>query len=217
MSTAVRRKPLLAVCAIAVVLVAVAAAYVAYRERPVPVPPLRAGERVPPLTGRRLDQSPITIDYDDGTTPAVLYISTAWQMGPENERNVEALSHTEGFRFFRVLVPGAQVPRNVRDSATLTTVVSVPAEVQAAYRLDQTPQTIVIGAGGELLKSWTGAYDATLITALEDYFKVQLPGPMRDPYMCDDPWTGARYSAGAFAKIDGQQRRCRKDGNWETK
>jgi hypothetical protein len=42
--------------------------------------------------------------------------------------------------------------------------------------LASTPQTIVIGSDGKVLKNWVGAFTSRVQPEIEQFFEVRLPG-----------------------------------------
>jgi peroxiredoxin len=64
------------------------------------------------------------------------------------------------------------VEKNQFDFPILT---DIPDEVQSAYKLGGTPQTIVISPDGKVIKNWVGVYTGNVASEVQQYFKVRLP------------------------------------------
>ncbi len=135
-------------------------------------PDVQVGATLDPLVGVSEDGRPMTVSYDGDARPVVLYVfspTCVWC-----ERNVEnigtlAKSASSGFRFVGVsLSAPTETPQGTVDFPVIFSDGRVP------FR--STPQTVVVGPNGRVLRSWTGAYSGSSKSEIEDYFAVRLPG-----------------------------------------
>jgi len=93
--------------------------------------------------------------------------------------NVAALSAQASQRYELVglSVSDEGLPEYVREQRWTFPVYSKPSpEAIAYFRLQSTPQTIVISPEGRILESWTGAYANATLSEVQRALKVQLPG-----------------------------------------
>ena len=138
---------------------------------------LRIGDRVPPLDGELTTGGRIRLNFDG--RPVVLYIFSStcgWC-----ERNLEnARTLAEGvatrYEFVALALGDEDVAEYLRERHLTWRVARVAPEVQRAFRLGPTPQTLVIGPGGRVLHVWTGAYTGTTAESVEQTLGVTLPG-----------------------------------------
>jgi hypothetical protein len=127
----------------------------------------------------------LTIKFDD-RRPTVLYIlAPHCPWSARNRANIEALAAAakSGYTFiglsntdtgFREYVAGGSLPFPVYELNSKTLLDN--AKQALVRELDPTPQTIVVGPGGEVQKVWVGALDEQAQSEVERFFSVGLPG-----------------------------------------
>ena len=141
------------------------------------------GTVLPSIDAQRLSGPRETIAFSGDARPTLLYVFTpSCQWCARNLENVRAVVEAakDSHRIIALsLDPNAEdyvhqakidVPVYVRPSE----------EMIQSYRLGPTPQTLVVSARGEVLKSWTGVYSGATKKEVESYFKTVLPGFVRE-------------------------------------
>jgi peroxiredoxin len=141
---------------------------------------LKAGVTVPPLRVVDMEGQARTLKYDEVSTPTILYIlspSCSWcTRNMANFRELVAQRNSE-YRFIAVSLSKEGLPEYVTKHKLMIPVYASPSiEMQRAYRLGGTPQTIVVSTHGRVLKDWEGAYADDLKAQVEQFFRVSLPG-----------------------------------------
>jgi hypothetical protein len=139
---------------------------------------LQPGTRVPPISGVTTEGVLSTIQFNSTVPTVFYYFSAACGWCERNWVNVEALVRQSHGRY-RVIGIAAtdETPAALkRSNPTFPFLKSVDPDTLAAYGFRGTPQTVVVGEGGRVLKSWTGAYQGAQAKDISAYFDVQLPG-----------------------------------------
>jgi peroxiredoxin len=139
---------------------------------------LAAGATIPSLvvadaTGTRVDLA-LT-----GSQPTVLYVFSP-QCGwcDANKASIEALSRQARGRY---RVVGLSLTDNGLAAHLSNQPFSFPVyrnptpDAVAAYRLDATPQTILLSPDGRVERVWQGAYAGRQHASIQAYFDVELP------------------------------------------
>jgi hypothetical protein len=169
---------------LALLIVSLAANLVIYRyTRPVQAaqpPPLKAGDKLPPLRGTSLDGRPITETFARRT---VLYIfSPTCSWCERNLNNARAIAGGAGsrYQFVAVSTTDTGLEDYVRSRHVQWTIIkNVTFENLRSYRFKGTPHTIFVDAGGVVLGSWSGAYTDSVEHEVQAALGVALPGLLR--------------------------------------
>ena len=140
-----------------------------------PVERLEIGQQVPEFVATSIRGDVLRIRFDK---PVILYTfspSCVWC-----ERNLDSArqlaAHVRGkYEFVALALDSKNLEQYVKDNDLSWTVVkNVPANVREAYRMVGTPQTIVVGAGGNVLHVWTGAFLGDIASEIERAFGLKL-------------------------------------------
>jgi hypothetical protein len=146
---------------------------------------LAAGTRVPDLDGRSDRGDLVHVRLNGSERPTLLYVvSPRCVWCHRNEDNFLTLLRERGSEYNVVLVSltSAGLAAYVADlrtkwkDAQVQVVTEVSERTRAALMLDSTPQTIVVGPDGRVVKSWRGAYTQQTLVAVENFFLVEMPG-----------------------------------------
>jgi len=140
---------------------------------------LKEGSPVPPLAILNSAGTRTVIPVGDRRPLIVYWMSPGCGWCQRNEANVHALIQQIGERY-RVAV----LTMSARGATTYDSIrrLGVPvlgepdASTSRVYRFGGTPQTIVIGSDGKVLRVWSGAYMGRLKQDVEKYLYVSLPG-----------------------------------------
>ncbi len=142
---------------------------------------VQPGMSLPDLPAIDLDGEPTLIELRTGST--VLYtLSPMCGWCVSNHANIVALANHAGARFRFV---GLATDGTVAEVKSYLSELPLPFDVYVldsialadTLRLQATPQTIVLGAGGHVVESWVGAYlEQEDIANVEHYFGIELPG-----------------------------------------
>lgn len=203
------------------------------RHRGVPAGPETGslvGRTVPVIAGFALDGSRVAVD-PEASRPVVVYAFSArciWCV--RNVANIKALVRSRGtdFRFVGLSVredddANADAVRNHLNFPVLK---GLSAETRKAYGLTETPRTLLL-VNGRVERDWRGAYVGDVLTDVQRYFSIELPGLTDDsaavqdvpqaarirPGECRDP-DGVGFSSGAVWAINGRTVQCSFDGKW---
>jgi peroxiredoxin len=141
---------------------------------------LNEGMTAPAITAKDLRGQTVVVDFPRTERPTILYVFTprcVWCQ--RNLRNLKALEATAGDRY-RLIALSLSLD-DLQEYATTNQpkypIYAEPSrETKAAYGFRTTPHTMIIAPGGEVLKSWTGAYRGATETEVAQYFGVTLPG-----------------------------------------
>lgn len=114
-----------------------------------------------------------------GSRPKVFYVfspSCGWcQL---NSGSVNSLAKQLGgsFEVIGLAMSDRKLPEFLEaEHITFPVYVGVAADVKATYRLQVTPETIVVSPEGKVLRAWRGAYGDVLAPIVERFFSVRLP------------------------------------------
>jgi peroxiredoxin len=154
--------------------------------QPAPVNRIRAenklpeGASVPAIEAVGLNKEPITLEFNGGGVPSVLYVfSPKCQWCDLNLENVKALAKmTDGkYRFIGLSLLDDKLQEYIAQHKIEFPVYSgLSRETRVSYKLGSTPQTIVVSPDGQVLKNWSGAYSKEVAQQVEEFFNVRLPG-----------------------------------------
>lgn len=134
---------------------------------------------VPAVAAKDLSGGPANVSYGDADY-TVLYVfrpSCIWCA--RNRALINRVSDHAGQRFRFIGI--TTVPHKEAAAYLSTHELTFPAYADVsetwakAYKLGVTPQTIVVGRGGRVLKVWSGAFTGNTKTEVESYFSVKLP------------------------------------------
>jgi peroxiredoxin len=142
-------------------------------------PLLKEGSIVQPITAKRLGGQMEAISYGGRELPTVLYVFTpqcSWCA--RNLDNFKALiqKSNHGYRLLGLSLTEDGLAHYVAKNNLAIPVYFASKDVQKAYQLGVTPQTLVISPEGRVLKDWAGAYAGQQKSQIEDFFGVKLPG-----------------------------------------
>jgi hypothetical protein len=136
------------------------------------------GSEAPPIAGRSTMGEPLNIRFPAGGPAIVYYFSSSCSWCERNWRNIDELAHATAGRFRLVGVSATSVPADYLETRGIR--MEVVTDIQDAtirgYRLGGTPQTIVIGSNGRVVRTWIGAYQGAVAQEIEQYFHLRLPG-----------------------------------------
>jgi peroxiredoxin len=142
------------------------------------------GASVGPLKGKDGAGLPVTVDVAAaGGTVLYVYAPTChWcERNLENMRSVVTAAAGRGFAVYAVSLVEQDADSFLR-SRGVTVPVIVPSDgTRVEYSLGGTPQTIVVGRDGRVLRSWQGAYTGKNAAEISEYFQVTLPGLLDAP------------------------------------
>ena len=141
------------------------------------IAPLKAGDRVPGITGAAPDGSGVTAP---SRARVVLYFfSPSCSWCERNIDNAKAIAAAAGpsYTFVAVSTVNTGVREYIRERKLGWTVVDhVPVATLAAYKIIGTPQTTLVSPDGVVLASWSGAYTESSRNEIGRLLNVTLPG-----------------------------------------
>lgn len=168
--------PLLLVL-LAVSLTANVFLYRHYRPTMPLMPESSVGQQVPEFVDTSLGGGTVPVRFNK---PVVLYVfspSCVWcDRNLDNARRLE--SHVAGkYQFVAVALESKNLREYVaKNGLEWTIVANISPEVQKAYGMAGTPQTILIDSGGTVRHVWSGAFLGASASEIEQVFGVKLPG-----------------------------------------
>jgi hypothetical protein len=136
----------------------------------------RAGTLVPAIQALTLEGEPVSIQFDQPTI--LYYFGPACGWCQRNWLNVKALiAGTQGrFRFIGLSAQSDVTKYLIEHGLTFEVFTGIGPETSQAFYLTGTPHTIVVGKGGKVLHSWSGAYSNDQQQSIEAALDVILPG-----------------------------------------
>lgn len=137
------------------------------------------GMHLPPLTAQDPSGQIVTVRFDETDRPTLLYVFTpgcGWCK--KNEDNIKSLASQTAatVRLVGVSLTQEGLKDYAEQKFPTVKVVNPDALTIAAYRLNGTPETILVSSQGIVLRVWKGAYADSTLREVEEYFKVKLPG-----------------------------------------
>jgi peroxiredoxin len=141
---------------------------------------LQIGATASPFAARGLDGRMVMVTYAHLSKPTVLYVYTPtcpWCV--RNLENLKALIRAKEseYRFLGISLSSEGLQQYLAEHALeLPTFTGLSEEVQKTYKLQGTPETIVISPEGRVLQNWMGAYSGRQKSEVEAFFHVSLPG-----------------------------------------
>jgi len=141
---------------------------------------LIAGTLVPTIVGKDVQGRPASIIYNESPVPTVLYFfSPDCGWCTRNLPNLKALAENSHGKY-RLIGISLSVEKLqdyiLENNLDLPILCEIPSSLKATYKLGGTPETIVVSPDGQVLKTWSGAYNGLLRGRIEDYFGIHLPG-----------------------------------------
>jgi thioredoxin-related protein len=144
-------------------------------------PKTSIGSILPSLTVNSLDGKTETISYGSSDLPTVLYFFTpecTWCK--RNLNNLKTLTEQRGndYRFIGISIGDAERLNlyKAENNLEIATFIVKPEDLGNSYKVEGTPQTIVISSSGKVIQNWTGAYIGEQGSEIERFFNVHLPG-----------------------------------------
>lgn len=138
---------------------------------------IQAGEALPPIPASTLDGVPTFVPVS-GDLPTVLYVfSPECGWCSKNRENVIWLeSKLRGrYRFVGISLTARGLREHMKEQPLPFPVYQNPSPgALAAYRLESTPQTILISRNGEFERAWSGAYVDDLKLEIQAYLTARL-------------------------------------------
>jgi len=185
---------------------------------------LLEGTFVPDLVVTDLDGKTQRLIFAKSSAPVVLYVFSPYcGWCDRNLANVAALAEsvTGRYNFIGISLSHEGLEEYVKTHRiSFQTYGNLRSEAREGLSIHSTPVTIVVSRDSHVLRSWTGAYDQSMLHEIEAYFGTHLPG-LTGPRpsesadnLCRDG-TGLGYSVGAV--IDNRasgQSRCDEAGHW---
>lgn len=152
---------------------------------------LDPGTELSPLAGVTPEGRDLVIDYSSDSRPTVLYyFSPACAWCERNWPNVRALTTATSDRFRWIGVSAATTEDLAAFTAArrldLEVITALAPELISEYRLTGTPNTLVVGSDGRLVKGWVGAFQGELAGEIEAFFGTELPGLAPSEASTDD-------------------------------
>ena len=146
---------------------------------------VKTGDLLPDLHARKLDSSAFSHAYLDAKRPTILYVFSPTCLWCEkNWENIESLNSKIATEYdFVALSVSEQGLDELAERRDWTfPIVKEPSTATVlAYRLGDTPQTILVSQDGHVIKNWQGAYTGSVKKEVEEYFGLSLPGVSDDP------------------------------------
>jgi hypothetical protein len=139
---------------------------------------LQVGARMPAIEATRLDGRRERIEVE-GVLPTLLYVfspSCGWC--DRNHASVNALAAAVRGRY---RVVGLSLTDHglrdflARNPLPLEIYANPSAEAVSVYRMDRTPQTILLSSSGRIERVWQGAFVGRQQMELERHFGIRLP------------------------------------------
>jgi hypothetical protein len=138
---------------------------------------LQPGDLIPPLEVKTLDGTPIVIGFESPTIIYVMSPSCPWCA--KNTANIAELARAldPAYQVVGLSLSSVRLTEHVAASGYSFAVYSEPsAATLVALKVGGTPETVVVSAGGKVLRSWRGAFSRRSADEVSAYFGVHLPG-----------------------------------------
>lgn len=138
---------------------------------------VKVGAILPAIRGITTSGETRDVEFESLTRPLVLYVfseSCVWCQ--RNEPSIRQLFNSAVGRFdFMAISLGGANASALDDLGIVFP--SLEPKTNVPFR--STPQTVVVGKGGEVLRAWNGAYVGPNKASIEEYFAVSLPALAR--------------------------------------
>jgi hypothetical protein len=119
------------------------------------------------------------VDYSDG--PVVLYVfrpGCGWCQRNSPKARFLARRIAPNYRVIGLSLSSDGLPEFLRTyPLDFPIYTGLPASAITAYRLQTTPETIVVSRSGRVVTSWNGAYIGIRKSLIERFFSIQFPQP----------------------------------------
>lgn len=139
---------------------------------------IKPGDSVPDLLGVNTDRVETTFRYKDDTRSTVVYFFSprcSWCVTNREPLAKLHSSQKDRFRWIAVSLDTTNLDEFVRESSMAMPVLSeVPDEVLASYKIEGTPQTLVVKSDGRVLKKWIGSFTGSVGAEMESFFGSSL-------------------------------------------
>jgi hypothetical protein len=142
---------------------------------------VRIGQKVPPLKGRTAQGDAVALEYgDDARDTLILVYSPHCGFCTENLPNWKAIAKSVDHSLFRVaavsiVAEGAAEYLSANGLTVNPTITEVDPKTRAAYEMNVTPMTILVGPDGRVKDVWSGVLGADDRQQIRDSVGVQLP------------------------------------------
>lgn len=134
------------------------------------------GSAIESFEGESPEGHRVMVDFRQPTI--LYYFSPSCSWCERNWSNVrDFVTQTRG-RYRFVGISTAAVPEDFLRARQLQIEVAAKLSPETArrYKLNGTPQTIIVSSSGHVLQTWTGAYQGSQAREIEMYFGLSLPG-----------------------------------------
>ena len=138
---------------------------------------LASGARLPDLKAQDLSGKQVDLRYD---SPTVIYVFSpfcGWCR--RNEANIRQLAKgaSAHYRFVGIsLVSTGLADFLDQHGLPFSAYANPDPDSARSYKLDSTPELIVVAPGGVLVRAWKGAFVGETKSEIESFFSVRLPG-----------------------------------------
>ena len=141
---------------------------------------LSAGVEIQQVRATTLDGKQETISFAGSQKPTVFYVlspSCVWCERNNENINAIAKEKADNFRFIGLSLANQNLSGYLQSHRfTFPVYANVAPESIAMLGLGVTPQTIIVGPDGRVIKNWVGAYSSSIQPQVEEFFGVRLPG-----------------------------------------
>ena len=140
---------------------------------------LAPGVTVPVIQAKTLEGKLESIDYASSSVPTVLYVfqpGCSWC--ERNSENIAAMTRqlSGKYRFVGLSLATDGLPEFLKKHQIQFPIyLDLPPSVIEAYRIESTPQTIVVSPQGKVMNVWQGAYLGVTASQIEKFFSIRLP------------------------------------------
>lgn len=141
---------------------------------------LTKGDKVPSFTAKDPQGQTAVMDYGGTNLPTVVFVITpSCSWCTKNMMNVKTLAEKakNRYRFVAFSLSAENLAAYVAEHhLPFPVYTDLPLVPMREYKLGGTPETIVVSPQGEVLKTFSGAFEDELQKDVETYFGVALPG-----------------------------------------
>ncbi len=140
---------------------------------------LASGERVPAFTADSLSGEKTALAYGAAERTTILYVfspSCVWCARNADAINALNTKLSGKYRIVGLSLDSEGLAAYVRaHHLRFPVLTNIPDPVISAYRLWSTPETLVIGPDGTVIRTWVGAYTQSTKLEIERFFSLTLP------------------------------------------
>jgi peroxiredoxin len=145
-----------------------------------PVAPFRTSERAPTLRLQPVRGSTEVLTFDRGALPVLLYwFSPHCSWCEVNFANFQELAAQSVGRYKFVPISTASLTdlhAYVSSKGIQYPVYNISTGAASDYRLQGTPDTLLLSPRGVMIRHWPGAYMPSRLTEIESVLAINLPG-----------------------------------------